>query len=200
MLRIATFNLENLDEKSDDKNPSLEVRVPVLRAALNRLKADILCLQEVHGQELPEHTSERPKRNLSALVFLLEGTPYADYHRITTLTSDRVPYNERNLVILSSHPIIHSEQYRNVHIDNLQYRKVTAEPSEPEAKDIRWERPILYAQVSLPESINLHLINLHLKSRLPSNIPGQKDRFSWKTAAGWAEGYFLSSVKRVGQA
>gem|GEM_PF-4432080 len=30
MFRIATFNIENLDTPSDDKNPSLEQRIPVL--------------------------------------------------------------------------------------------------------------------------------------------------------------------------
>jgi predicted extracellular nuclease len=40
-----------------------------------------------------------------------------------------------------------------------------------------------------------------LKSRLATTIPGQKlGQFSWASAAGWAEGYFLSSLKRVGQA
>jgi predicted extracellular nuclease len=45
------------------------------------------------------------------------------------------------------------------------------------------------------------VINLHLKSKLPTEIPGQKlDQFTWLTAAGVAEGSFLSSMKRVGQA
>jgi predicted extracellular nuclease len=47
----------------------------------------------------------------------------------------------------------------------------------------------------------LHVINVHLKSKLPTPIDGQKeDRYTWKTASGWAEGYFVSSMKRVGQA
>ena len=201
MLRIATFNVENLDDKSDDKNPSLEMRAPILRATLRRLNADILCLQEVHGQELPDHTSDHPQRNLAALDAVLAGTRYAAYHRVSTLTSDKVPYNERNLVILSAHPIIDSAQYRNDHIDTLQYRRVTAtDPPDTEAKDVRWERPLLHAQIELPQSGILHIINLHLKSRLASNVPGQKNGFLWKSAAGWAEGYFLSSLKRVGQA
>ena len=51
MLRVATFNIENLDESPDENNPSLEIRIPVLRGALQRLSADILCLQGVHGQQ-----------------------------------------------------------------------------------------------------------------------------------------------------
>jgi predicted extracellular nuclease len=47
----------------------------------------------------------------------------------------------------------------------------------------------------------LHIINLHLKSKIPSDIPGQKlDSFTWKTVSAWAEGSFISSMKRVGQA
>jgi predicted extracellular nuclease len=42
---------------------------------------------------------------------------------------------------------------------------------------------------------------VHLKSKRPTNIPGQKlDTFTWRTAAGWAEGFFVSSLKRMSQA
>jgi predicted extracellular nuclease len=34
-----------------------------------------------------------------------------------------------------------------------------------------------------------------------SCIPGQKvDNYTWRTPSGWAEGFFISSMKRVGQA
>ena len=47
----------------------------------------------------------------------------------------------------------------------------------------------------------MNIINAHLKSKLPTDVPGQKvDRFTWKTASGWAEGFFISSIRRVGQA
>jgi endonuclease/exonuclease/phosphatase family metal-dependent hydrolase len=200
MWRIATFNVENLDDKADDRNPPLDVRAPILRAAVKRLNADILCLQEVHGQELPDHTSRDPSRRLSALDAVLEGTRYSSYERAHTVTTDGVPYDVRNLVVLSAYPIKRVTQYRNDLIDELQYRKVTANPSEPDAKDIGWERPILHVEIDLPEVGVVHVINLHMKSRLASNIAGQLNRYEWKSAAGWAEGYFLSSIKRVGQA
>ncbi|HZC28826.1 MAG TPA: hypothetical protein VE269_03720 [Gaiellaceae bacterium] len=49
----------------------------------------------------------------------------------------------------------------------------------------------------------LHVLNLHLKSKIPTDVLGQKlnpaDRFSpWRSAAGAAEGAFLSTMKRVG--
>jgi exonuclease III len=45
-MRMATFNIENLDLP-------VEARLPVLRPALERLEADIVCLQEVNGQRGP---------------------------------------------------------------------------------------------------------------------------------------------------
>jgi predicted extracellular nuclease len=93
-----------------------------------------------------------------------------------------------------------SEQYKHDHLDKLEYRKATALPVET-AKDISWERPILYVQVQVPNVGLVHVVNLHLKSRIASNVNGQKsNNYTWKSAAGWAEGYFLSSIKRVGQA
>jgi predicted extracellular nuclease len=81
------------------------------------------------------------------------------------------------------------------------YRKVTAIPAEAEAKSLEWERPFLYAKLQVSPSCLLHVINVHLKSKIPTNIPGQRiDQFTWKTISGFAEGYFISSMKRVGQA
>ncbi len=200
-MRIATFNIENLDDQADSSNPSLPVRAPILRTTLERLQADILCLQEVHGQEQPDHSSAHPSRNLAALDFVLDGTLYATFERAHTVTSDNVPYDKRNLVLLSRYPIAVVNQYRNDFIAELQYRKVTAHPPETDAKDLGWERPILHVTIDHPQIGTLHVINLHLKSRLATNVTGQKvNNYTWRSAAGWAEGYFLSSIKRVGQA
>ncbi len=51
-MRIATFNLESLDLP-------LGERAAVLRPALARLDADILCLQEVNGQHAPGQRGRR---------------------------------------------------------------------------------------------------------------------------------------------
>ncbi len=205
MFNIATFNIENLDVAEDDRNPSLEVRAPILRRVLERVDADILCLQEVHGQEREGHTSDDPKRDLRALDAVLEGTRYANYQRRFTHTSagTDVPYDRRNLVVLSKYQIIEAAQYKNARLGKLEYRRATASPEEEGAKEITWERPIQHVQVQHADANigKLHVINLHLKSRLASTIPGQKkDRYAWNSAAGWAEGYFMSSMKRVGQA
>ncbi len=201
-MRIATFNLENLDTPVPESDePSLEDRARLMRPQLLRLDADILCLQEVNGQ------GERRERDLMALDGLLEDTPYADYERVnTTLLDGDEPYSERNLVILSRFGVTKVEQYKHDFAPPPAYRLVTAsgEASEgpwEEARDVTWERPILHAEIELPDGRSLNVINLHLKSKRPTDIPGQKeDTYTWKTASGWAEGYFLSSMKRVGQA
>ena len=69
------------------------------------------------------------------------------------------------------------------------------------ATKVIWERPILHAEIELPQLGTLHVLNLHLKIPIgPPTYPVKRRVFSWKSSAGWAEGYFLSSIKRVGQA
>jgi endonuclease/exonuclease/phosphatase family metal-dependent hydrolase len=81
------------------------------------------------------------------------------------------------------------------------YRVATADPPDQTADPLEWERPILYTQVDLGDGRRLHVLNLHLKSKLATDIPGQKlNDYTWKTPAAWAEGFFISSMKRVGQA
>ena len=195
-LRIATFNLENLDDQPGQK-PTLDERITLMRPKLLRLNADILCLQEVNGQESAGHP-----RMLLALEKLLADTPYADYHHLSTLTGGGMQvYDQRNIVILSRFEITKYHEYQHDFALAPRYQKVTAKPPEAEAKAVSWERPVLYAQIKLDDTRMLDLINVHLKSRLPSDIPGQKaDQYTWRTASGWAEGFFLSSMKRVGQA
>lgn len=198
-MRIATFNIENLDEDRVDEHgdlrePTLAQRTDVLRPQLLRVNADILCLQEVHGQETPGEA-----RSLKTLPELFQGTDYAHFNIEHTKTSANEAYNERNLVVASRYPIRSVEQYRNDLIPDLLYRKVTAIPAEDEAKKVSWERPVLHVTIDLGD-VDLHVINLHLKSRLPTKIKGQSERFHYNSVNGWAEGYFLSSMKRVGQA
>jgi endonuclease/exonuclease/phosphatase family metal-dependent hydrolase len=47
----------------------------------------------------------------------------------------------------------------------------------------------------------LHVVNLHLRAPLAAPVPGQKkDSHTWRSVSGWAEGFFLATVKRAGQA
>ncbi len=200
-LRIATFNLENLDADptppvTSGSRPSLARRIQVMRPQLLRLRADILCLQEVHAQE-----GQGGGVSLDALQQLLANTPYAGFHLACTKTQQGRPFRERNLVVLSRFPIQEVHQVMNELVQKPAYRMVTANPAQLEAKEIGWERPLLHVEIDLQGS-RLHMINLHLKSKMPVPIDGQyNSRVSaWMSVDGWAEGYFLSSLKRIGQA
>ncbi len=195
-IRIATFNLENFDDKPGQA-PTLAERIAVMRPQLTRLNADVLCLQEVHGQEIAGSP-----RQLLALNQLIAGTQYQGYNIVSTKTADQYQvYDERNLVILSRFDILSHGQHKNDFIQAPEYRKVTAIPVETEASKVTWERPVLSAEIKLPNERIIHVLNVHLKSKIPSSVSGQqKSTYSWKSASGWAEGYFISSMKRVGQA
>lgn len=133
---------------------------------------------------------------------LLECTPYESYKRVTTVegNSGHV-FEHHNLVILSRYDIVEHHQYMHEYAPSPRYQKVTALPEEREAREISWERPILHAKVQLPNNMTVDVINLHLKSRRPTSIQGHKlSERTWKTAFGWAEGVFISSMKRIGQA
>lgn len=196
-LRIATFNLENFDDGPNVKPPLAE-RIQIMRPQLERLAADIICFQEVHSQGPNE------SRTLAALDQLLSGTAYAGYNRQTTLTTGGKLYTERNLVTLSRFPIINTQIIRDSSRPRPSYQMATAIPPDTTAAPLDWERPILYTQIdlgALSAGRILHLANLHLKSKLAVSIPGQKiDNYTWRSASAWAEGSFIASMKRVGQA
>jgi endonuclease/exonuclease/phosphatase family metal-dependent hydrolase len=194
-LRLATWNVENLDDKDTDKTPKLADRIAILRPQLTRLRADVLCLQEINGQE---HANA--PRDLAALRALIDTTPLQTHNLASTLTTAGEVYDERNLVVLSRFSILSRQQLKNEDVQP-EYRKITSNPRETSAKKIGWERPILYTKLDLGGGRVLHVINVHLKSKIPSDVAGQKkDNYTWKSASGWAEGAFLSVMKRVGQA
>ncbi len=194
-LRIATFNLENFDDKSGEV-PALAERIAMMRPQLARIRADVLCLQEVHGQE-----SQGQPRSLLALSTLIQGTMYQNYNLVHTKTTNNEAYDERNLVVLSRFQVTNARQLKHDITPKPSYRSVTAVPAQNIAKEISWERPIFYVTLDLGSSRTLHLLNLHMKSKIPSEIAGQKiNNYKWRTVSGWAEGYFLASMRRVGQA
>ncbi len=195
-LRVASFNLENLDDETNIR-PPLADRIRVMRPQLVRMRADILCLQEMHSQR------QGGQRTLTALDDLLAGTEYSNFHRAVTETVSGEFYHERNLVVLSRFPI------PNANVDLIRdgdgprpsYQMATARPPDTTANLVEWERPILYVQIPLGNGSTIHVANLHLKSKIPSNIPGQKiNNFTWRSISAWAEGSFVSTMKRVGQA
>jgi len=196
-LRIATFNLESLDEETGERAPLAE-RIAVLRPQLRRLEADLLCLQEVNTRPAAVHEPPR----LAALAQLLADTDYERYFRaFSSVSGHGGPSGRHNLVLLSRFPISATGQVQHELVPPLSYRPVTAKPPVKEALLLSWDRPILSARIELPGGQRLSVLNLHLKAPLPVAIPGQKiSAAAWRTVGGWAEGFFLAAMKRAGQA
>lgn len=196
-MRLATFNLESLGADRQGA-PPLDERIAALKPQLERLNADVVCLQEVNGQR-PDAT--RP-RDLIALRRLLDATSYRDHHLVSTRgTSEDSVADLHNLVILSRFPILASAEIRQELVDPPLYRRSTAEPPENAPEPIAWDRPLLHAALALPDGRVLHVVNLHLRAPLAAPVPGQKSGpFKWQSVEGWAEGFFIAAVKRLGQA
>ncbi|MBT2449251.1 endonuclease/exonuclease/phosphatase family protein [Streptomyces sp. ISL-43] len=200
-IRIATFNLENFDETLPTDHPSLADRIELMRPQITRLRADIVCFQEVHGQERPAQP-----RELIALKELLVGTNLDGAPLVSTKAADEAVFRLRNLVIATHLPVIKHQQLKNDLVAEPRYQRLTAQPPDAAPVPIIIERPILHAQIDIDHAAPgrlLHVITVHLKSKIPSDIPGQvadPDKGIWHTADGWAEGSFLSSMKRMSQA
>ncbi len=191
--RLATFNLENLGGGED---VALRARLAGLRPQLERLEADILCLQEINAEN-----GETGPRRLETLDRLLAGTPYAGFARAVTLNDAGTDLRDvHNLVVLSRFPIRASRQLLNELVPPPSWRPLTARPPARAAHPVGWDRPILYARIDLAGR-PLHVVNLHLRAPIPAHIAGQKTGpWSWASIAGYAEGCFLAEMKRAGQA
>lgn len=196
-MRIATFNLENLDD-GPDVRPPLADRIAALAPMLERLDADILCLQEVNAQR-PAGARER---RLLALDRLLAASGLGDYHRAVSSKRGGGGLNDHhNLVTLARLPIAASAELWHHLVPEPIHGYVTAEPPAAAPVPVAWERPILYTRFDIAGRAPLHLYNVHLRAPLACAVPGQKaDTFAWKSIAGWAEGFYLSEIKRAGQA
>jgi endonuclease/exonuclease/phosphatase family metal-dependent hydrolase len=195
-LRIATFNLENLDDTPPGQQPTLDERIRLMRPQVRRLRADVACFQEVNGQERPGQP-----RALLALTELLARTNLDGASQVSTKPADAAVYDERNLVVVTHLPVVARRQLRNDLVAEPRYARLTAIPPDLEPVSIGVERPILHVQLDLGAAGLLHVVNVHLKSKLPTEIPGQRvDSRTWRSADAWAEGSFLSSMKRMSQA
>jgi endonuclease/exonuclease/phosphatase family metal-dependent hydrolase len=195
-MRIATFNVENLDFPQKPRDLSVAERAQILRPQLERLRADVLCLQEVHGQD-----QENGPRTLQALEELLAGTRYDGWPMRSTLLANGSDVERfRNLVTVIRPDYAFEEAREILHefAPPPQYNVVT--DGADTVKDIKWDRPMLYCKINVGSEI-LHVINVHYKSKNPTSITGQGPTdFKWRTPAGWAEGSFLSAMKRMGAA
>lgn len=197
-MRIATFNLENLSGNRAATG-TLSEKYRVLRSQLKRLAADIVCLQEV-GADRDGNKSHA--REFTALSALLADTPYANYFLAHSMARDgHGPLDVHNLVTLSRYPIFRYRQLWNDLVAPPRYQIKTAKTESTDPEEIKWDRPVLHAEIDLGTGRLLHVFNLHLRAPLASFIPGQKlSEFKWRTTSGWAEGFFIAAIKRNGQA
>jgi endonuclease/exonuclease/phosphatase family metal-dependent hydrolase len=187
---VATFNVENLGGGGAGA-AALEARIAALAPVLARLKADVLCLQEVNA---PRDASGA--RGFSPLERLLAGADYAGFHRVASLRpgSDE-PADVHNLVILSRFPVEASGQ---IHHDFVPAWDWTP-PGEAKPVRAAFDRPILHARLRTPAG-PLHVLNLHLRAPRAAHLPADKAEGRWLTSAGWAKGFFLAAQMRQAQA
>jgi len=192
-LRLATFNVEDLDEPRPGGVP-LADRIAVLRPQLLALRADVLCLQEVSA-----HARHDGHRALRALDQLVEGTPYAAFARAISHAPTGGPSDKHNLVVLSRLPIVAEHQHLHDVVEPPVVRLTTT--PQPRDEHVRWDRPILEVHVALPDGRPLVVFDAHLRAPLAAAIEDAKlSPLVWRTTEGWAEGYLLAAIKRAGQA
>ncbi|MBS1118446.1 MAG: hypothetical protein H6Q90_674 [Deltaproteobacteria bacterium] len=192
-LRVATFNLENLDASRRGHVP-LDERIAVLRPQLLALRADVLCLQEVSA-----HARQDGRHPLRGLDRLVEDTPYATFARATSRVASGGPSDKHNLVVLSRLPIVAEHQHFHDLVEPPILRLTTT--PKPRDEHVQWDRPVLEVHLGLPEGRPLVVFDAHLRAPLAASIEGQKlAPLVWRTSQGWAEGYLLAAIKRVGQA
>jgi endonuclease/exonuclease/phosphatase family metal-dependent hydrolase len=196
-MRVASFNLESFGNRPTQA-ASLDARIAVLRPQLNRLDADILCLQEVNADK----SAGGKKRTLALFETLIADTEYEGFFRTHSVNPETNRLADKhNLVVLCRWPILETEQLWHTLVSPVSYRPVTAKSAELSSMKVTWDRPVLYCSVELPRGKKLHLLNLHFRAPLAAPIAGQKTgQFSWRTASSWAEGFFIAMLKRSGQA
>jgi len=167
-IQIATFNVESLDEPPVGRIPIAQ-RIDIMRPQLERLRADVLCLQEVNGQKMQ---GKSQPRTLHALRTLISGTVYEDYHLIRTQSSKGGALDRHNLVILSRFPIVKGQEVRHALVPAPSYQPVTQIPPAIEPQSVGWDRPFLYAELDIGAGKSLHVIDVHLRARRAAFIPG----------------------------
>jgi endonuclease/exonuclease/phosphatase family metal-dependent hydrolase len=191
-LRLATFNLESFGGDRAGL-AGTEARFEALRGVIAPLDADILCLQEVNGQR-PRGGGERTLEDLDRL---LEGIAFAGAHRVSAGLGGPVG-DRHNLVIASRHPIV---AHRRLWHDLVPAFSASLSADADRDIDVTFDRPVLQATIELAPGRRIDIFNAHLRAPLAAPVPGEKlDAHTWRTATGWAEGYYLAAMKRMGQA
>ena len=196
-LRIATFNLESLDDRP--KSPiDFADRVAALRPQLQRLRADILCLQEINAHAPVAH--KHAMRELTALDTLVAGTIYESFHRVVSFgRNGQRPADHHNLVVMSRFPIVEHTQIWHDLVPPPQYRAHFCDDIP-----VEWDRPLLHLALDVGEGRRLHVVNVHLRAPraavLPQGGESKDARGHWASVGAWAQGFFAATIKAAGQA
>lgn len=189
-LRLATFNLENLDW-APSRRLAFDARVRTLRPILQELEADVICLQEVCAQK----SAPSFARRFLALDQLLAGSPYETYFRAASVRpGTNMPADVHNLVILSRWRIEEQRQFFHDIVAKWSWTPPDENGARAGPIEISFDRPLLHARIALPEGLRLHVIDLHLRAPRAVPLPGAR------TSRAWAEGQFLAAQKREAQA
>jgi len=196
-MRLATFNLESFGEDRF-KPDNLGTRLSALRPRLIELEADILCLQEVNAQK----PLGEKRRDFAALDLLLAETPYADFNRAAGQRPDlQGPADRHNLLVLSRYPIDELQVLYHARVEPPLWQPKTTGADDIGEDLMRFDRPILQVKLDIGAAQPLHLFVVHLRAPIAAALPGGKSGAScWKSSSAWAEGYFLSAMKRTAQA
>lgn len=196
-MRIATFNLESFGGNRLDID-ELAPRIAALKPQLLALDADVLCLQEVNAQ----HVAGRKERVFAALGNLLEGTPYAAYHMAASHREDADrPADRHSIVVLSRLPLGPAQSIWLQRVEPPLFRPAHSEPPADRPLPLSLERPILRVAMRMADDRLLHLFAVHFRAPIATALAGAKESAaSWKSVSGWAEGLFLSALKRAAQA
>jgi len=192
-LRLATFNLENLDWAATHPEAFARRRAALL-PLLGAIDADILCLQEIDAQK----TSRHGPRAYFSLDRLLAETPWDAFHRATSVRPGAdTPADKHNLAILSRWPIHAQRQIHHDIVRGWSWLPPCDGDTEPPPIDISWDRPVLYAAINIPNGRRLHVVNLHLRAPRPVPVPTARGEGSSRALI---EGQFVAAMKREGQA
>ena len=196
-LRLATFNLESLDDRPG-QGIDFADRLALLRPQLQRLRADVLCLQEVNAHA----PSKRAMRELTALDALVAGTTFEGASRVVSLSRGGIrPADRHNLVILSRLPVLGHAQIWHDLVPPPCWRPVTVANPPEQPGPVEWDRPLLHVSLEAPNGRRIDVINLHLRAPRPSWQSGQDGEHGiWRSVGGWAEGFTVATVKAAGQA
>jgi len=183
-LSISTLNLENLTKpKSSAKETEkqqYERRLSMLRDIVLRLDADILALQEL--------TTPAALDDLFALGFTNSFKPY------------KKPYVVGKPAERGVRCAVLSRFETGPKIDHETGARFTW-PDRNIDWPLEWDRPLLEVPIKVNANLTITLLVVHLKSRMvtfPERVDSRK--YQWPSLKKYAQGSFVSTLRRVGQA